>query len=212
MIEISDEMPRDDVEAELRQEYLHNFLMRLPPKYRQASFDSFIASTADQERALKVCKSFADAIVKRHADQRNLAINLTLHGQSGNGKTHLAISILKSIMKRTSRCRVHYEKCFDISVMLDRTLSQDYLAVQSQLNRLADYHVLVIDDCFKLTLPSTRELFFSLIDRRYQNALSTIFITNEENLTNLDNRVISRLFECGSCVPFFWEDYRKEHL
>lgn len=204
---------QNQIETELQQEYFNNFLSKLPPRYRDVSFETFKAVTLEQQETLRICKSFAEAIVSRQKTEQAPTMNLIFFGLPGTGKTHLAISILKHVMEQTSRYRTCYAKCFDMSVLLDRAFSSvDQTSAFSKMKRFSECHLLVIDDGIRLTLPSACELFFHIIDQRYQNSLSTILITNETDLTKLDDRVISRLSDRGACIQFLGDDYRKLYL
>jgi DNA replication protein DnaC len=100
--------------------------------------------------------------------------NLVLVGETGRGKTGLAIGILLKALQNGYRCQfIRAQDLFDemYSSLADRSTRQ-------LLNRLARLDVLLIDEFGYLNLkPEQSNIFFKLMEERY-NRHSTIITTN----------------------------------
>jgi len=102
------------------------------------------------------------------------AYNLVFIGQTGTGKSGLAIGLLRQA------CLAGYRgRFYNAQALLDELYAS--LADRSTaklLNRLARYDVLLIDELGYLTLkPEQSNAFFRLMEQRYNRA-STILTTN----------------------------------
>jgi len=113
--------------------------------------------------------------------------NLVLVGETGRGKTGLAIGILLKALQNGYRCQfIRAQDLFDdmYASLADRSTRQ-------LLNRLARLDVLLIDEFGYLNLkPEQSNVFFKLIEERYHRH-STIITTNlgyEEWPTFLGNK------------------------
>jgi len=61
--------------------------MNIDEKYYDSTFDNFRAYNDELSRHLETCRSFAE----------NPDGKLVMIGKNGNGKTHLAVSVLKKL-------------------------------------------------------------------------------------------------------------------
>lgn len=100
--------------------------------------------------------------------------NIIFIGNSGVGKTHLAVSIGTEAAKH--RNSVYFITCHNLMQKLNKAQKENRL--DKQLQHLAQYKVLIIDEIGYLPVDHQgSNLFFQLIARRYMNK-STIVTTN----------------------------------
>ena len=100
--------------------------------------------------------------------------NIAFYGNSGVGKTHLAISI--GVTAAQNRKSTYFIKCARLIEILKKAQLEGRL--EERLKKFCGYKLLIIDELGYL--PITKEeskLFFQLIDRRYEKH-STIITTN----------------------------------
>src|SRR5262245_36196712 len=67
---------------------------RIPPRFARAELDSYLPDTDSQRDALRRARAFVDGFP---AVERGLLF----HGGPGVGKTHLAIGVLKQVVRRS---------------------------------------------------------------------------------------------------------------
>ena len=100
--------------------------------------------------------------------------NIVFIGNSGVGKTHLAVSL--GIEAAKHRNSVYFITCHNLMQKLNKAQKENRL--DKQLQHLAQYKVLIIDEIGYLSVDHQgSNLFFQLIARRYMNK-STIVTTN----------------------------------
>lgn len=100
--------------------------------------------------------------------------NIVFIGNSGVGKTHLAVALGMEAAKH--RKSVYFISCHNLIQKLNKAQKENRL--DKQLQHLAQYKVLIIDEIGYLPVDHQgSNLFFQLIARRYMNK-STIVTTN----------------------------------
>jgi len=82
-------------QQQMREQYARDSLERklgrasIPPRFAVKSFDDYKSDTKEQQRALRMCKDYAD----NFEQYRKAGTSILLLGDVGTGKTHLAASI-----------------------------------------------------------------------------------------------------------------------
>lgn len=100
--------------------------------------------------------------------------NIIFIGNSGVGKTHLAVAIGMEAAKH--RNSVYFITCHNLMLKLNKAQKENRL--DKQLQHLAQYKLLIIDEIGYLPVDHQgSNLFFQLIAKRYMNK-STIVTTN----------------------------------
>lgn len=160
-------------------------------RYHMANFKNF-SRTPQNMSMYQACIDF----VKTFKSNTNNGIGLYLYGGVGCGKTHLAISILRQIVKQNKSVLIYkasglydeYRQTFSYS----NTENSDAF-----LKRLRKVDLLIIDDLGTDKFDDGFSLFlYKIIDARY-NDMSPLVITSNFSFsqlnTVLDVRIIDRL-------------------
>lgn len=101
--------------------------------------------------------------------------NIVFIGSPGTGKTHLAVSL--GIEAAKHRNSVYFITCHNLMIKLNKAQKENRL--DKQLQHLAQYKVLIIDEIGYLPVDHQgSNLLFQLIAKRYMNK-STIVTTNQ---------------------------------
>jgi DNA replication protein DnaC len=186
---------------------------RIPPRYQRCTLDSFVTySNEELLRAVESARRFAQAfpVVQK---------GLMFIGPPGIGKTHIAVSVLRDVIRRTGARGLYYDT---------RALLRDIRSTYNPLLQLAEMDIirpvmeaqlLVLDDLGAERLTDWVEETMSLIvNTRYNERRPTIFTSNyedvpdESELNSLQVRVgfrlRSRLREMCDFLEYDGPDYR----
>lgn len=182
----------------------------IPTRFVDRTLDNFIANTPQQNVALTVARDFLENFDDNYKTGRTLIFS----GKAGTGKSHLAISIAKSVMPRYTAL---YLNALDAVRMIRDTWRKDSETSELQvLENLGKVGLLVIDEVgVQYGTDNEQMLMFDIINRRYRDSKPMILLTNlgtagfSEYLTE---RSYDRLRENGKWVSFDWESYRGKNL
>ena len=183
----------------------------IPKRFAGKTFDGYVATTAEQRKALTTCMRYA-AEFKQIAEAGRC---LLLLGKPGTGKTHLSVAIANEIMSRTSETAVYRTIG---SVLQAIRATYDHTSDQSEsqiLSSLISPSLLILDEIgVSKEKPSDFELttLFSIINGRYEQLRPTVIVSNLDAktlATAIGERCADRLREGGVIViPFEWESQR----
>lgn len=179
----------------------------IPARFIGRSFDTFNATTPEQNRALAALRDYAedfDANSKR-------GTGLILTGKPGTGKSHLAVSVLQSLPGRY----VMYATCLDLIRMVRETWRKESPKSEREvLSHLGGLELLVIDEMgVQYGTDGEQTILFDVLDLRYRNVKPTILLTNQDSeglKSYLGERSFDRLRETCRLVAFDWESYRPQ--
>jgi len=202
-------------QCKCRKEKSHSNLIekaRIPKRYTDCHFHNYNA----QNNAQTIAKTFAFNLTKNYpAVDRGLLFM----GTVGVGKTHLAVSILKSLSERGFNC-LFYEFGALLKSIQDSYNSISQTSESKLLQPIFDAEVLVLDE-IGASKPTdwVRDTMANIINTRYNDKKLTIFTTNylderriEKDETLEDRigvRLRSRLFEMCKTVSLSGEDFRR---
>lgn len=213
----------------------------IPPRLAAATLDNYWPENYDQEKALRVCRSFARQGLDNLVDGRGLFFQ----GPVGTGKSHLSVATLRAVVENNpghfgrppSRAPFYDEPVFEghycslVSVveLLDRlresfkedkmreALRDDRIwASTRELLRRCRGDAIVIMDDIGAQKPTdwVEEQLYSLIDLRYRMQRSTFFTTNcslQQLGDQIGYRCVSRIMEMCEGIKVEGEDWRVKH-
>lgn len=138
--------------------------------------------------------------------------NLVLLGEAGQGKSMIAIGLLKEFCFTVKEVKfglnqyytILYITSKELCDMLARTQSYSYSkSLDSVLNDLAKPDIVVIDEVRKATVKNEFECLFSFFDKRMQYKKSSILcgnMTQDEFNSNMSSYGMSRLNIDGNLI------------
>ncbi len=186
---------------------------RIPPRYLRCDLDNFV--TYPNERLLKAVER-----ARRFADTFPAAEKgLLLIGPPGIGKTHIAVSVLREVIRSTGARGLYYdtrELLKEIRSTYDATSNRVELDV---IGPVMEAELLVLDDLGAERLTDWVEETMSLIvNTRYNERRPTIFTSNWEDtpdegdlnslVVRVGFRLHSRLREMCEFLEYDGPDYR----
>ena len=183
---------------------------RIPRKFLNKTLDSF----RGRGKASRVRKA-ADAYVEGFHLREEMK-GLRIFGVVGSGKSHIAIAILKEIIKKG-----YTGLYFSVPELLQK-IRETYSSESDEgeagiLDMVSETDLLVLDDLGADAASGwVRDRLYLLINRRYETNKPTIVTTSfdlEELRTQLGKRIVSRLCEmCSEFEDLPSEDYRASHV
>ncbi|EHK2365056.1 ATP-binding protein [Clostridium perfringens] len=157
------------------------------------SFSNFEAWNDDIKEMKNVATNYFLEFDKiKNSDSNSLA----LLGESGTGKTHLLLALMKNFIIR-KRLDVSYMSFVDgISLLKQNVLNGE--VYQKKMNRYKNADLLVVDDLFKGAYSeSDIRIMLEIINHRYINKLP-VMISSElgiEEITKIDKALGGRIVE-----------------
>jgi DNA replication protein DnaC len=186
---------------------------RIQPRYRKCELNNFVTYPNEGLAA-------AVAHARRFVDQfPAVDKGLFFIGPHGIGKTHLAVGILKEIVKKTGARTLFYDTT-DLLREIRHTYNATVRAVEMDILRpVLEADLLVLDDIGKDRFSEWVEETMNLIvNTRYNERKTTIFTSNFEDNPDVEDpnalkvrvglRIHSRLNEMCSFVEYDGADYR----
>jgi DNA replication protein DnaC len=186
-------------------------MAKVPLRFKSASFDNFQADSKKQEGVKQKCQNLVDKFPAILDDGLGGAI---FYGTVGTGKTHMAISIIRALIKKYhARCR--YVNVFDLIDEVRATWSRKDVHADEVIKKFSEYHFLVIDEIgVQYGSDSEKTILFQVVNQRSLNKLPTVLISNldEKGLNEcVGERVIDRIYESGGgAIAFTWDSYRRK--
>jgi DNA replication protein DnaC len=161
----------------------------IPPRFYDVTWENWIQDTDEKRKVFTTVKKAWET-------------NLFLCGKSGTGKTHLAMCLAKD--------GAVYRRLPDIFREV-RLAFNNLMTEQELLNYYGSVRLLIIDEIGRQKYsPFEMNLFFEIIDKRWNNILPTSLVTNlneKEFSQEYGTAIVDRLRP--TIIRFNWESRRE---
>lgn len=187
---------------------------RVPPRYRQCDLSNLVVYDNERlKRAVRSAERFADAfpVVEK---------GLFLNGPPGIGKTHIAVAVLKHVIRRTGARGLFYDTRELLRLIRETYNPVTRAAEMGILRPVVEAELLVLDDLgAEKTSEWVEETMNLIVNARYNDQRPTIFTSNYEDLPDEEGdpqslkarvgfRIHSRLHEMCEFLEYDGADYR----
>ena len=185
---------------------------RIPPRYRKCDLDNFDTRNDSLVEAVRKARRFVEIfpVVER---------GLFLVGRPGVGKTHLAVAVLKLVIREKGARGLFYDTRELLRVIRSTYNPLVQTAEMDVLRPVMEADLLVLDDLgAEKTSEWVEETLNLIVNTRYNERRATVFTSNYENredMTDPDSlavrvgfRMWSRLHEMCEFVTLEAVDYR----
>ena len=185
---------------------------RIPRRYAHCELTNFDTHTDSQREAHRRAMRLVDQfpVVER---------GLLFHGDIGVGKTHLAIALMKEVIRRKGARAVFYETRDLLKLVRDTYNNQVESTELDVLRPVLAAELLVLDDLGgEKKSPWVEETLGLVVNTRYSERRTTVFTTNLMDVDNtepnsiafqLGLRIRSRLLEMCEWVKIDSHDTRE---
>ena len=196
--------------AKERQQLIIQSLLKrsaIPMGFENVNFDNYkLEDGEEQSKVFNLCKRFA--INFKVAKQNN--VQGVFFGNTGTGKTSLAISIIKKVIEDGNTAI--FTSMADIAYAVKETFNNDGRTEHMVLQDFIDIDLLIIDECGVNFNEFNKEKLFYIINKRFEKCNPTIIITNtlDDFEERIGSRVFSRMQISSFILNFNWQDYRKK--
>lgn len=179
----------------------------LPKKYWDKAYSNFDDYTENLKTKKDSCYQFA----KGETDKKSLV----MVGNVGAGKTHLGVMVAKNLAMVKGSLGIREATCrFCVADELFTKFNDLVFEKKSKMDfidELLRNDLLIIDDLGVANFtPSKQENLYLLINRAYLNEKRLLITSNFtlEQLSELDERIVSRLIEMAIVLKFDEKDFR----
>lgn len=227
-----EESARDDKELDNRhREHPERFMEHyIPKKFIDRSLDNFTGS----DPIKKLCLDYSHGFVRskvvvdgRPLGDRGLSKHpgsILFMGKTGCGKTHLAVAIIRELVKRRAISNVKFITAPELLLEIRSTFKSrkkkwdgwekgEETTESEVLDKYSQCELLILDDLGAEKVSDfTIQSLYLVIDRRNRDLRPTIVTTNlslEEIESQIDARMASRLSDM-KVVKLTMPDYRKK--
>ena len=178
----------------------------IPKKYASAIWSQIDSKTSEQKAAKDIIKNFINNGI-RHGR------NLIYTGAYGTGKTFYSILTANTCYQYRRIENFFYTKTSSLLSCIKNDFNTDS---RETFDKAVNTDLLILDEFGRDNWSDFDKLtMFNIIDDRYSNMLSIIFITNmskNELFKNLEPSIVSRLMEDTVFIDFGKTDLRKTRI
>lgn len=182
----------------------------LPILHKDSGFKNYDVSFDGQKYAKGTAREYARKLQKGHYG------NLLILGETGTGKTHLAVAIARTVMHLELNEKPIFSRYAISAEIVDDVLNaykRKDDSKEATLRRYASYGLLIIDEYGMDDNNNDAQIqaLHRVIYERYNARKPTIIISNltlESAKKQLGDRAVSRLRENGTLMQCMWADQR----
>jgi DNA replication protein DnaC len=186
---------------------------KIPKRYEHCSLDSYVPREPSQKEAKLVVGKFIEQYPL-------IDVGLLFMGTCGVGKTHLAVALLKEVIRKTSDRGLFYDFRDLLREIQGSWNSVSQTSELEVLRPVLDSRILVLDE-LGANKPTdwVRDTVSHIINCRYNDKRLTVFTSNylddpskpgEETLTDrIGMRLRSRLYEMCKEIKIEGKDFRQ---
>jgi len=181
----------------------------VPRRFAGKTIDSYEAKSKSQQELKKLAARY----IKEFDKVKLNGTGMIMAGKPGTGKTHIAWSIVNELRNRKIPAALIQASAMTSSVKATYNKDSEYYDYQV-ITAYSLIDLLVIDEVgVQVQTDSEKRIFFDIINRRYENMMPTIIITNltmQETAIYIGERVIDRMKEGGGVIfAMDWDSYRR---
>lgn len=200
-----------DIESSLRALRVADLLDNagIARRFEACEFENYQAINQDAAKNLASCQRYTDS----WPDRLKAGTGLVMTGNCGTGKNHLAVSIVKKII------RDHLAKVEITDVMrLTRAVKSTWrhnaeMTEEDVIERFASLDLLIIDEVgVQFGSPTEMTILQEIINARYESILPTILISNltfDQLKETIGERIVDRVTDGGrNRLAFGWGSFR----
>ena len=199
---------------------------RIPPRYEECSLSTFEGFSPSLSAAVEKCLLYCNGFP--HTGSTDEGLGLLFSGDTGVGKTHLAVAVLRELVE-TRHVSGQFWDFHGLIREIKRSYDSETKMTELQvLEPVIETQVLVLDDlgAWKMTDWMNDTLFY-ILNGRYLAKRATIITTNYQDATRetvlaadslrrreylverIGNRLRSRLMEMCLVIRIESTDYRQ---
>jgi len=181
----------------------------IPRRFKGKTIDNFKAKLKRQLEIQDQCKKYIDNFSKA----LELGTSLVFCGKPGTGKTHIAYGMVQALVEQ-QRVAI-LAPAGEITGYIKSGYRSDEGQSPEELTRkFCEIEFLAIDEVgVQIDSDAERRIFFNIINRRYEEMLPTLLISNlmKNELTQfVGERVMDRMREGrGVVFAFDWDSHRQ---
>lgn len=200
---------------------------RIPARYEHCDFDAFTPGNESLLAALRKSRAYTENYPFLNPADEGLGLLFT--GDTGVGKTHLAVSVLKELVEKKG-VRAQFWDFNELIREIKDSYNPETKTTEVQvLAPIVEMDVLVLDDlgAWKMTDWMNDTLFY-ILNSRYMAKKATIITTNFQDadreavlaadplrrreflVERIGQRLRSRLMEMCVVIPVKGKDHRQE--
>lgn len=169
----------------------------------QCTFDNYKATNEELARAKALCERYADNF------NLNNKQSLLLQGSFGTGKSHLSMSIVKTV--RAKGYSVLYMNVPQLISTIKGTYNKNTTLTEQELNQIISEVDLMVFDDFGINMNefATGKMFELIESRVGKHNIYTTNLNAQELSKNKDaQRIFSRMMSNTTLIKMDGEDYR----
>ena len=182
---------------------LHLRNAMLAPRFKDKTFDNYIAESASQKKAIETAKWFLDNMAE--------STGLILMGNPGTGKNHLTSAIITEAIEKHNKTAL-FTETLKIIRAIKESWRRDGETESKVIESFITPDILAIDEIGVQFGSETERMYLTeIINDRYNHQKPTILMGNVDvDILSeiIGERPLDRFREGGKLIVFDWESHR----